>query len=536
VTELVDASLGADPARALAITLPELLRYNSVTTGAKPVVVTPDELLTHAELDERSRRLAGALVGVGVGKSARVGLLAPNGVGWAMTAAAVLRIGAVLVPLSTLLRQPELSAQLALADVTHLVVTREFRGRAYLDEIEEIAPGAASAAVSPRCSAMLPSLRYVWPIDGLPTTSVEPDVVEALERAVRPSDDAVVMFTSGSRGAPKGVLHTHGGSLLATASGLEIRCIGPDERLYIPMPFFWTGGFYGGLLSAMLAGATLLTEAIPEPAATLALLESRRATLFRGWPDQASRLATDPAFATADLSALRPGSLPAVLPAAVRPQPGARANLFGMTETAGPYCGDRLDRDLPTDKFGSCGRPFIGLDVRVVDPESSRECAPGTPGEIRLRGPRVMRAIKGRLHEATFDVDGFYPTGDLGTLDGDGYLWFHGRLDDMVKVKGATVFPSEVESALRAVPGVQQAHVTDVDPGGDVAIAAFVVSTLPLTEIVADVANRLSSFKVPSLWLVRESADALPLSATAKVDKPALQALLLRDGLPGPKH
>jgi acyl-CoA synthetase (AMP-forming)/AMP-acid ligase II len=531
VSDHIDASLAADPGRALGRTLPALLRHNNVAVGAKPVIVTPDDVLTHAELDERSQRLAGSLVAAGVGKSARVGLLAPNGVDWAITAAAVIRVGAVLVPLSTLLRPPELSAQLALADVTHLVATPEFRGRAYLDEIEEIAPGATSAATKPRCSAILPSLRFVWALDALPSRSVEADVVESLEVAVRPSDDAIVMFTSGSRGAPKGVVHTHGGSLLATAGGLESRCIGPDERLYIPMPFFWTGGFYGGLLSALVAGATLLTEAIPEPAATLGLLESRRATLFRGWPDQAARLAADPGFASANLSALGPGSLPAVLPERLRPAPRARPMLFGMTESAGPYCGDPLDRDLPAEKSGSCGRPFLGTEVRVIDPDSGLACPPGTPGEIRLRGPRMMREIRGRLRETTVDVDGFYPTGDLGTVDLDGYLWFHGRLDDMVKVKGATVFPSEVESALRSISGVQQAHVTDVDINGRLAIAAFVISSRPLAEIVGDVGTRLSSFKIPSLWLVSETADAVPLSATSKVDKAALQVLLLREGI-----
>ena len=122
-------------------------------------------------------------------------------------------------------------------------------------------------------------------------------LVAALEDAVRPADDLVVLFTSGSRGAPKGVVHTHGSALRAVASGLDARCVGADDRLYIPMPFFWTGGLASGLLTALVAGATLLTEAVPEPERTLALLERERATLFRGWPDQAARLAAHPQFA-----------------------------------------------------------------------------------------------------------------------------------------------------------------------------------------------------------------------------------------------
>jgi acyl-coenzyme A synthetase/AMP-(fatty) acid ligase len=285
------------------------------------------------------------------------------------------------------------------------------------------------------------------------------------------------------------------------------------------MPFFWTGGFNGGLLSAIVAGATLLTEAIPEPAATLALLERERATLFRGWPDQAAKLATDPAFASTDLTSLGPGSLGPVLPPALRPTVGARANLFGMTETAGPYCGDRLDTDLPADKFGSCGRPFTGIDVRI-----------GEAGEIQLRGPRVMRTIVGRLRESIFDADRYYRTGDVGSLDADGYLWYDGRLDDMVKISGATVFPGEVESALRTIDGVRQAHVTDVTIEGSTQIAALVITDLVIDEVASAAAAKLSSFKVPTLWLTAASTDLVPLSASSKIDKAALQQLITRDG------
>src|SRR6201999_3700283 len=106
-----------------------------------------------------------------------------------------------------------------------------------------------------------------------------------------------------------------------TASGLESRCLGADDRLYIPMPFFWTGGFSTGLMSVLIAGATLLTEATPEPDKTLALLERERVTLFRGWPDQATRLASHPNFPPGGIPSLRPGSLAPVLPAELRPAP-----------------------------------------------------------------------------------------------------------------------------------------------------------------------------------------------------------------------
>ena len=348
---------------------------------------------------------------------------------------------------------------------------------------------------------------------------------------MRPADDMVVLFTSGSRGAPKGVIHTHGGALRATAAGLEARCVGPGERLYIPMPFFWTGGFAGGLLTALVAGATLLTEAEPEPARTLALLQRERATLFRGWPDQAARLAAQPAFADADLSSLGDGSLGAVLPPERRPAPGARANLFGMTESFGPYCGDRLDTDMPAGKAGSCGRPFAGVEVRVSDPDTGAEVPPGEQGELWLRGPNLLRGICGRHRSAVFTADGLLPHGRPRPPRQDGYLWYGGRLDDMVKVKGATVYPSEVEAALRSVDGVRQAHVTDVGGAdGRPEVAAAVITDAPVEAVVAAVRERLSAFKVPTRWLVTTDAELVPMLATGKVDKPGLQALLAEHG------
>jgi acyl-CoA synthetase (AMP-forming)/AMP-acid ligase II len=515
------------------LTVPALLRRNRDTQGAKPAIVTVDRSLTHAALDDESRTLAARLAAHGVGKDSRVGLVLPNGIEWAVIAAAVTRIGGVLVPLSTLLRPPELGAQLQVAGVTHLVLAREFRGRTYLDDLDAVAPDVLATTRAGRRHPALPALRAVWIAGEFPDGAADDALVRALEDRVRPADDFVVLFTSGSRGAPKGTVHTHDSALHAVASGLDARRVGTDERLYIPMPFFWTGGLAAGLLTALVAGATLLTEATPDPEQTLALLERERATLFRGWPDQAAALASHARFAAAGLSSLGPGSLPAVLPASVRSAPGARANLFGMTETFGPYCGARLDVDLPPDKYGSCGEPFAGIDVRIIDPDSRALLRAGDLGEICVRGRNVMRGICGRTRDATFDADGFYATGDLGTLDADGYLWYHGRRDDMFKVKGATVYPSEVEAALRGIDGVRQAHVTNV-PGAFDEVGAIVVSNRALEEVAAATRARLSAFKVPSRWLLTDSAADVPMTPTAKVDKSALQDLLQRRGRPTP--
>jgi acyl-CoA synthetase (AMP-forming)/AMP-acid ligase II len=517
--------------RPEAETIPAVLALRRRDDAGLPAVVTVDASISYRQLDDASAAVAARLVGAGVVKGDRIGLLAPNGIEWAVLGLATLRVGAVLVPLSTLLRPPELLHQLTIASVTHLVTVQEFRNRRYLEELEEAAPGLVEATRRGRRHGAVPSIRWSWTTDGLPDdTAASAGLVEALGARVRPADDMVVLFTSGSRGSPKGVIHTHGAALRAVAAGLEARCVHRGERLYIPMPFFWTGGFGQGFLTALVAGATLLTESEPEPTHTLELLVRERATLFRGWPDQAVRLAAAPAFAGADLSSLRDGSLPAVLPPNRRPAPGARASLFGMTETFGPYCGDRLDRDLPAGKAGSCGRPFEGVEVRIVDPDSGKEVPSGEEGEIWLRGDHLLRGICGRHRSSVFNEDGSYPTGDLGRLDADGYLWSSGRLDDMVKVKGATVYPSEVEAALRAVDGVRQAHVTDVvDASGQRAVAALVVTDRSLTAIRNDVKERLSAFKVPTSWLAA-TTDVAPMLASGKIDKTGLQNLLQKRG------
>ena len=175
-----------------------------------------------------------------------------------------MRIGAVLVPLSTLLRPPELDAQLRTAAVDHLIAVRDVPGPLVPRRPGRRSRRRSSTGIGERRSAIRRCRRCAGSgrADELPDAPAAADaLVAALEDAVRPADDLVVLFTSGSRGAPKGVIHTHGGALRATAAGLDARCVGAGERLYIPMPFFWTGGFGGGLLSVLVAGATLLTEA-----------------------------------------------------------------------------------------------------------------------------------------------------------------------------------------------------------------------------------------------------------------------------------
>ncbi|OBF50377.1 AMP-binding protein [Mycobacterium sp. 852002-53434_SCH5985345] len=500
-------------------TIDGLVRFRSDRDGDTPMVIDPASRISYRELDFTTRELAAVFIEAGVRKGTRVGLIMPNSTRWVQVAVALTRIGAVLVPLSTLLQAGELATQLRVAAVQFLVSVDEFRGHRYLDELQELRPE-------------LPALRQVWTTDRLThATAGEPvrRIVDAMTETVTAADPLVIMFTSGSSGAPKGVLHSHGSALRAVRSGLAARCITADTRLYLPMPFFWVGGFGSGILSTLLAGATLVTEEIPRPETTLRLLEAERVTLFRGWPDQAEALARHAATVGADLSALLPGSLQALLPPEQRAQPGARATLFGMTEAFGPYCGYPADTDMPETAWGSCGKPFSGMEVRIVAPDSGEPVPAGAVGMIQIRGPHTLRGICGRSREELFTADGFYPTGDLGRLDEEGFLFYHGRSDDMFKVSGATVYPSEVERALRTIEGVRSAFVTSV-PGttGQRVGAAVVCDGAVSADRLSRYARKLlSAFKVPTVWLLLESDDGVPRGGTGKVDTGRLREMLI---------
>jgi len=491
-------------------TIDRLVRSRAEQHGDKPMVIDTQSRISYAELDETTRALASAFIEAGVGKGTRVGLIMPNRVQWVQIAVALTRTGAVLVPLSTLLQPPELVAQLRAASVQVLISVEEFRGHRYLDDLDGVAN-----------TTELPALRAVWTPDQL-TPSSGGAVVDAMSAAVTPNDTLVIMFTSGSSGPPKGVVHSHGNALAAVQSGLAARCIDADTRLYLPMPFFWVGGFGSGVLSALLAGATLVTEEIPRPESTLRLLERERVTLFRGWPDQAEALARQSPSVGADLSTLRPGSLEPLLPLEQRAERGARAKLFGMTESFGPYCGYPADTDMPRSAWGSCGKPFDGMEVRIVDPDTGEPVPTDTIGMIQIRGPHTLRGVCRRSREDLFTPDGYYPTGDLGHLDGHGFMFYHGRSDDMFKVSGATVYPSEVEQALRTIDGVENAFVTNVSG----AVGAAVIADTTVDHLRDAARKLLSSFKVPTVWLLVDSDEDIPRGTTGKVDVPRLRAML----------
>jgi acyl-CoA synthetase (AMP-forming)/AMP-acid ligase II len=193
-----------------------------------------------------------------------------------------------------------------------------------------------------------------------------------------------------------------------------------------------------------------------------------------------------------------------------------------MTESFGPYCGYPADTDMPRSAWGSCGKPFDGMDVRIVDPDTGQPVAAGTIGMIQIRGPHTLRGICRRGREDLFTPDSYYSTRDLGHLDDDGFMFYHGRSDDMFKVSGATVYPTEVEQALRTIDGVEKAFVTEVSG----AVGAVVIAERTVDDLRSEARKQLSAFKVPTVWLLVDSDDDIPRGTTGKVDMRRLREML----------
>ena len=263
---------------------------------------------------------------------------------------------------------------------------------------------------------------------------------------VTPSDPLVIMFTSGSSGPPKGVVHSHGNALGAVRSGLGARAAStPTPGCICRCRSSGWAVSAAGCCPRCWPAPPWSPKRSRNPDTTLRCWNASGSRCFaagpirpRPWPGTATRPA--PICRRCGRAAwkrcYRPSSAP---------QPGARATLFGMTESFGPYCGYPADTDMPRSAWGSCGKPFAGMEVRIVDPDTGAPVPAGPSAMIEIRGPHILRGICRRSREDLFTADGFYPTGDLGHLDDDGFLFYHGRSDDMFKVSGATVYPSEVE-------------------------------------------------------------------------------------------
>lgn len=454
----------------------------------RPVLIgMGDAPLTGADLDRQSTAVAGRLTAAGVRAGDRVLMSCATGRDLVISHIAVLRMGAVALPANPAYRQPELH---------HLINDAE-PVAAIIDDAER------------RAWATSPEL------DHRPSVVIGPDVDLAdgppppLD-AMTPDHPALIGYTSGTTGAPKGALLTHA-NLLAGAEALRLawRWTAGD-RLVLALPLFHMHGLGVGLHGTLLAGASAVLVPKFEVDAVIDAAVANDATMFFGVPTMYRRLVDSPR--APELARLRlcvSGSapLPADLHRAFEELSGQKVvERYGMTETcmlvSNPYDGER--------RAGTVGRPLPGLELRL-DPATN---------EVQVRGPNVFGGYLNRpeANREAF-VEGWFRTGDIGELSDDGYLTLNGRAKELIISGGFNVYPREIEDELRRLPGVTDAAVTGTPDAewGEV-VTAWITTDAPIDPdaVRAALVDRLAAFKQPRLVHL---VDQLPRNAMGKVQK-----------------
>jgi acyl-CoA synthetase (AMP-forming)/AMP-acid ligase II len=501
------------------------------------------------ELEREARALARALVGAGVVKGARVAVLLGNRPEWAVAWLAAGLVGAVLVPVNTFAPPEERDWILRHADVSLLILQPALASHAYRDELlarhPEIAGGTPGHI---RCLA-LPQLRRVvclgpgsarGAVEAFGPFLAQGDVVhdtllDALAAEVFPSDDALVIYTSGTTERPKGILHSQRTPVIQSLRFAEYMGLVPEDRVFTSQPFFWTAGIAMSLGASLAAGACLVLQETFEPGAALELIERERISVVHAWPHQEQALGEHPDAARRDLGSVRKTrfSSPLARLAGLEKDVWGMDASYGLSETF--TIASALPAATPAElRAGSSGRALPGTLLRIVDPGTGAPLPAGEAGEIAVKGVTLMRGYHKLDPELAFDENGWFRTQDGGSLGEDGQLHWSGRLSNLIKTGGANVSPLEIEAALRGYPGLRAGLAVGVPHptlGEAVVLCAIAEegAAAPDAEAVrAFLRQRLSPYKIPRRVLLF-SPEELSYTGNQKIQVgPLREAALAR--------
>jgi fatty-acyl-CoA synthase len=522
--------------RDSSLTAGRFLAELSARYGERCAIRFEGRDLSYRELEREARTLARALVGAGIVKGARVAVLMANRPEWVVSAFAVGLVGGVLVPVNTFATRSELDYILRHSDSALLLLQPSLLKHRFLDDLLEAHPEIATGQPGRLRVPALPQLRRVVAL-GLVTgrggvetwesllesgEDVSDELLDELIAEVEPSDDGMIIYTSGTTANPKGVVHTQRAGVFQGWWFIDFLCIDADDRVYTTYPFFWTAGIAMSLLPSLAAGACLLLEETFEPGAALDRIESERATMVHAWPHQQKALCEHPDASGRDLRSVRKvdfSSPIAKLAGIERDEYGTGAS-YGMSETF--TIASSLPANAPAEqRQGSSGRPNPGMRFRIVDPETGAALPRGAEGEIAVKGVTFMRGYHKVLPEHYLDADGFYRTQDGGSLDADGVLHWSGRLGHLIKTGGANVSPVEIERALDAHPEVKVGVPVGIGHPtlGEVIVLCVVPvegATPEPDEIRDFLRSRLAAYKLPRKVLFFR-ADELSYTGNQKV-------------------
>lgn len=531
------------------VALTEYLRAWAKDRPQRPAVIFYGHVTTYAELDQQSDRFAALLQAKGVRKGDRVAVFLPNCPQFHIVFFGILKLGAVHVPVSPLSRAFELAYELNDTDAEVIVALDQLaatvdqvRGETKLREVivtsfADVLPAKPSIPVPDSITG--PRLAIQGATDLLPALAAMPVPVPLPPAGL--DDVAALNYTGGTTGMPKGCVHTQRDMVYTAAANQGISVTSNEDSIFLSFfPEFWIAGENFGLIFPLFTGATLVLLARWDAVSTLAAIDKYKVNITAMPVDGAVELMDHPRFKEFNLSSL---TQVRVVSFVKKLNPDYRKRWkdltgtilteasYGMTET---HTSNTFTAGFQDGDFDLISQPiFVGLPVpgaefKITDFQTGELVPLGSEGEIRVRTPSLLKSYWNKP-EATAEslIDGWLRTGDIGCIDTDGFIHFLGRRKEMLKVKGMSVFPPEIEALLGQHPAVLGSGVVGrEDPDKGQVPVAFIqlkpeaIGTTKPEDIRAWCAERMATYKVPEVRII----SALPMTATGKVKKQELDA------------
>ncbi len=507
---------------------------------------------TYEELRRRADDLAAGLIALGLGPGERIGIWSPNNAEWVLTQFATAKAGLILVNINPAYRSHEFEYAMKKVGCKALILSAGFRGNDYIASLRLLAPELDGAAPGRLAAARLPELEIVIRLGSeatagafnfadvaAPASSARLAELSALGRRLQFDDPINIQFTSGTTGAPKGATLTHHNILNNGYFIGEAMRLTPADRLCIPVPYYHCFGMVLGNLACVTHGACMVCPAEGfDPLATLQAVEAERCTGLHGVPTMFIAMLDHPEFKRFDLKSLRTGIMAgSPCPVEVMRNVVSRMHMgevtiaYGMTETS-PVSFQSAFDDPQERRVSTVGRIQPHIEVKIVDAEG-RITAPGVAGELLTRGYSVMRGYWGDPEGTARAIDEsrYMHTGDLATIDAEGYCNIVGRLKDVVIRGGENIYPREVEEFLYthpAIADVQAFGVPDHHYGEQ--LCAWIKlregASLSEPEVIAYCRASIAHYKAPRY--VR-FVDGFPMTVTGKVQKFIMRGKMIEE-------
>jgi len=506
------------------------------------IVRHQDVRWTYRELQKKVNELATGLLALGIAPGDRVGIWGPNSHEWVMVQLATAKIGAIMVCINPAYRLYELEFALNKVECKVVIAAESFKTSDYLGMLNTLAPELAASEPGKLQAERLPHLRTVIRMGTVKTEGmlnfedvcllgggVEADRLEELQELLKPDDAINIQFTSGTTGNPKGATLTHCNILNNGYLTGEAMKLTETDRLCIPVPLYHCFGMVLSVLACVSHGSAMVFpgEAF-DPLETLRAVEAEKCTALHGVPTMFITELDHPQFAEFDLSSLRTGIMAgAPCPVEIMKRVISQMHMediligYGQTELS-PINNMTLPDDSLERRTETVGRAMPWVEIKIVD-ESNRVVAIGEKGEICTRGYSVMREYWNDPERTaeTIDEAGWLHSGDLATMDGEGYVRIVGRIKDMIIRGGENIYPREIEEFLYQHPAISEVQVFGIpDEKMGEEVCAWVQlndgQTMTEEDLKAFCKDQITHFKIPRY--VRFVTE-YPMTVTGKIQK-----------------